>query len=84
MKKYKTIEKIVKEKELKKITCDICGKTYKIYNGIAPVLTFSATGGYSTNFDGVYIEIDICNECMKKIKNGKPVKFEKISTKEIW
>ena len=84
MKKYKTVKKVIKEKEIKSITCDICGKTYEVHNEIAPVLTFSTTGGYSTSFDGVHIEIDICNNCMKDIINGKPVKFKKIFTKNMW
>ena len=86
MKKFIKIKKIILEKKLKKVTCDICQKTFNIntnYQAI-PITTLKGTSPYGSKFDGTSIELDICDKCLEKLFNKECISFKTYYKKDLW
>jgi hypothetical protein len=67
---YKLIERVVREPV--NVTCDKCGNSY-LYDSVGEMEIqefhhVRFTGGYGSVFgDGVLVEADICQNCLKEI-----------------
>jgi len=88
MKKYNKRKEII-EKEIKvleNVTCDICGKTFECdYQPcFPPVVSFEGHGEYGSGFDGDRISFDICDDCLKKMMEGKSVSFKNIKVECVY
>ena len=66
MKKIIEIEKVIKEEEIVKISCDFCTKesTTPLSSDIT---SFSIEPGYGSKFDSESFDFDICDKCLEKI-----------------
>ena len=66
-----TIEKIYKGKEVISITCDKCLKKIDHEMEMQEVFRLRHGGGYNSVFgDGVDVECDICQHCLKEMIGG--------------
>ena len=65
MREYEIVE--VKEYQLSKWTCSICGRDLMNEAEFEEAFSFKQIGGYHSVFgDGAEITIDICQHCMKE------------------
>jgi ribulose bisphosphate carboxylase small subunit len=63
-------EILVKQEYVSLIVCDVCGKGYNVSEDMMEAQEFQQirfTGGYGSVFsDGVIMELDICQHCLKE------------------
>ena len=57
-------------------TCDICKRREDPNKGVF-VSSFSGYAGYGSKFDGEFISIHICNECVDKALADRPKSNDK-------
>lgn len=67
---YEIIERVVNTKDVKAITCDICGKSYKAESedwreecSVSNFVSIRKEFSYPSYLDGEEVSIDICEEC---------------------
>jgi hypothetical protein len=68
MKKYKTVK--IKAQEFVSMICDKCGSEYfgQDILELQEFLHINFTGGYASVFgDGIHVECDICQHCLKEM-----------------
>lgn len=53
----------------KTIQCNICGKTFDIWDA-QENFSIDRMLGYGTKYDGDELHLDICCDCMEKIIDG--------------
>lgn len=56
--------------------CDICGKEGRATDGFI-VNTFGGYAGYGSAYDGEYIALHICPDCLDKILGQRPPQGKK-------
>lgn len=50
----------------KEITCNKCGKKFDIWD-TQEGFSINKRMGYGTKYDGEYLELDLCCNCMEKL-----------------
>lgn len=74
-----------KEAELKKVSCNCCGKELKVANGYLKeeCIQVKHDFGFFGNDDGVSHSFDLCEECYRKITANFQIPVEKWERKEL-
>ena len=51
---------------MRKITCNMCGKEFDVWDAQED---FNISGwiGYGSKFDGLYLQLDLCCDCMDNL-----------------
>ncbi|RHW34069.1 hypothetical protein D1B33_14830 [Lysinibacillus yapensis] len=83
MRKYEPVEKVVKEYQVKSVSCNKCGKTKELdrdeYKGMWQLEEFQAfhcNFGYGSKYDEEQWKFDLCEACLEELINTFKIKPE--------